>query len=354
MRMLLIGLGVIVALLLGRMAWVLVPASGALTPKEPVAPGECAPVQIAPGTEDVTIDPVTGLVFVSAAERRTGETAHTNGIYVFDPADPGSVRRVSADSPADFRPHGISLWRGQDENGADIARLFVISHPAGAHQVLIYDVAADGMLTHLETVTDPAIRSPNDVAGAGPRQFYVTNDVYFGDNLMGYLEAFLGLPLGSIAYYDGEQGRIAARGLSYANGITLTDGGVLYASSLIGRTVHAYARNRDDGSLRAQRRWRVPLGLDNIEQGPDGALYIGGHPDIFAFLDHAEDPETPAPSQVVRFDPDTGEHETVFYSAGEDISASSVGAVHDGRLIVGAVFDSHVLVCSYQNQTRQT
>ncbi len=349
-RAVFIVIAVVLLALAGRAAVTIPPASGAFQDIEETGLSGCERVEIAPGTEDVTIDPDTGLVFVSATERRSGEAAPDNGLYAFPLDDPGAVRRVSIDAPADFRPHGISLWRGETPEGDPLTRLFVISHPASGHQVLIYNVAEDGALAHLRTVTDPALRSPNDLVAVGPEQFYATNDVRFGDTWMGFTEAFLGLPLGSIAYFDGTEGRIAAGGLAYANGIATDPGGeTLYASALIGRSVHVFERERETGALTRTRRISVPLGLDNIEIAPTGDLVIGGHPDIFAFLDHQSDPETPAPSQVVRVDPDSGEHETIFYSDGEAISASSVGAVHDGRLVGGAVFDAHVLVCPIQD-----
>ena len=359
-RALLIVFAVIALLLAGRAAFVVPPAAGVFQDPEETGLEGCERVAVAPGTEDVTIDPRTGLVFVSATERRPRESEpddgipdneiSDNGIYVFPLDEPEALRRVSVDAPVDFRPHGISRWRGEAADGAPITRLFVISHPDSGHQVLIYDVAEDGRLAHVRTVTDPALRSPNDLVAVGPDQFYATNDLRFAGAWMGVVEAFFALPLGSIAYFDGAKGRIAAGRLAFANGIA-TDGTgeTLYASALFGRKVHVFDRDAETGALTRTRRIPVPLGLDNIEIAPDGDLLIGGTPDIFAFRDHRDDANALAPSQVVRVDPEAGTHETIFYSGGEAISASSVGAVHDGRLVVGAVYDPHVLVCPLQD-----
>ncbi len=345
-RAILVLLGLAAAALIARAAYIAVPASGALVAVEPTGVSRCDALEIAPGTEDVTIDPSTGRVFVSAANRRADGTDPRNGIYAFSLDAPSDLRLVSVDAPADFRPHGVSLWRGEGEDGATLTRLFVINHPAVGHQVLIFDVADNGALSHVETVSAPAISSPNDVLGVGPRAFYVTNDVRFRTGVMSFIEALLGLPFGDIAYFDGETARIAAKGFAYANGINMSaDGETLYASALMARKVFVFRRDPETGALSRRARIRVPLGLDNIETGPDGALYIGGHPDVFAFLDHAADARVNAPSQVVRLDPQTRVQETVFYSDGSEISASSVGAVHDGRLVVGAVYDPHVLIC---------
>jgi len=347
-RLILLVLAIALALVIVRVGYVVSRASGTFSQPKYTENSACTPIEIAPGTEDLAYDPLSGLVFVSAAERRSGDMHPRNGIYVFDPAASDSVRLVSIDAPADFRPHGISLWRGDTETGESIARLFVISHPYSGHQVLIYDVAGNGALSHLETVSYDALRSPNDIVGVGPDQFYATNDVYFGDTTMGYLEAFLGLPLGSISYYDGQDGRIVAGGFAYANGVNLSpDGTELYATGFIGRTLHVFDRAPETGELTRTARHAAPLGLDNIEVGTDGALYIAGNVNVFDFLAHQGDPETRAPAHAIRIDPDSGDWNTVFADSGEAIDSPSVATRIGDQLLLGAVFDSHVLVCPY-------
>jgi len=66
---------------------------------------------------------------------------------------------------------------------------------------------------------------------------------------------------------------------------------------------------------------------------------------IFAFLDHQKDPDKRAPPQAVRVNPETGDWSTVFASAGDAIDSTSVIAPAGDHLLLGAVFDSHVLVC---------
>ena len=265
-----------------------------------------------------------------------------NGIYAFSLEDrEHTVRLVSTDTPADFRPHGISLYRE-----GETARLFVVSHPASGSQILIFDIGANGTLSHVRTVTDPAVFSPNDVAATGPDSFYASNDSRFGPNVLGYLEGFFGLPLASIAYFDGEAGRIAADGLTYANGVQLSkDGQTLYAANFIGRKIFVYDRDPATGALTRTTTHRVPLGLDNIELGEHGDLWIGGNSQVFAFLAHQSDPEARAPSHAVRVDPASGAWETVFYNDGTAIDSISVATPVPGALILGAVFDSHVLIC---------
>ena len=74
-------------------------------------------------------------------------------------------------------------------------------------------------------------------------------------------------------------------------------------------------------------------------------MWVAGHSKIFDFLEHAKDPEAIAPSHVIRVNPRNGVESDVLISVNGEINASSVGAVWDNTLIVGAVFDSHVMVC---------
>ena len=341
MRLVFIVLSIVFVTLIARLVYVVVPAAGLLSEAEPTDNTQCEPITIAPGTEDVVYDAQSGLVFVSAAERRSGTMQPSNGIYAFDLTTRGPVRLVSVDTPADFRPHGISLYRD-----GDVARLFVISHPASGDQVLIYDIGPDGTLTHVETVIGEFVRQANDIQATGPDSFYVTNDVYFGASLPGYLEAFFGLPLGGISHYDGQDGETLTRGLRYANGIHLNaDGSQLYASAFLGREVQVFDRDGQSNAIDRIARHRIPLGLDNIALADDGMIYIAGNPEVFSFMAHQADPEARAPSQVVEINPETGEWRSVFYTDGRDIDSASVAVPTPDALLIGAVFDDHVLIC---------
>lgn len=304
----------------------------------------CNALIVSPGTEDVTIDKATGIVFVSAANRRkTPENSiGHDGIYAFSLAAPNEVKRVSLDGPEDFHPHGISLWTGETEK-----RLFVINHQlTGENSVEIFDVAEGGMLSHVKSVMFDDMQSPNDVHAVGSVAFYITNDRGYRTGLMSKLEGYLGLPFASVAYFDGQLGRKVASGLTYANGINQSlDGKHIYVSQIIPRTVSVYTRDAESGALEKLQTIDTNSSPDNIEVDENGMLWVAGHQNLFAFLAHSKDPASSAPSHVMKIDPKTGEHDDVFYDTGEAISASSVGASYNGKLIVGAVFDGHVLIC---------
>jgi arylesterase / paraoxonase len=305
---------------------------------------KCTPLTVSSGTEDVVVDKSTDIVFVSADDRRKTQSgpASINGIYAFSLDDPSTLKLVSTDGPEDFHPHGISLWSGETEK-----RLFVVNHLiTGENSVEIYSIGEGGSLSHIKSVVFDDMQSPNDVHAVGPEAFYVTNDRGFRTGFMSKLEGYLGLPFASVAYYDGIKGRKVIEGLTYANGINQSpDGKHIYVSQVLPRSVTVYARNEDDGGLEKLSVFETNSGPDNIDVDQDGILWVAGHSNLLTFLAHAKDPTVSSPSHILRIDPMNGAKQDIFYDTGALISASSVGAVHKGTLIIGAVFDDHVLIC---------
>lgn len=345
MRGILTVAGLIALAILGWFLWNITRASGVFADLRPKLVDQCRRVDIFPGTEDVTIDPELGVAFISADDRRATAAGKPvqGGVYVLKLDGSDRVAKASPDSFGEFHPHGLSLWRGDDGR----KRLFVINHTVNeGDKVEIFDVGLGGALLHVASVSFAAMTSPNDVQGVGPRSFYVTNDRGYQEGWKAALEAYLALPLSSVAYFDGQDGRIVARGLTYANGVNMSaDGKSVYVSEFLRRSVSVFTRNPETGALRKQRSIGVNTGPDNIEVAADGALWIGGHPKVFDFLKHAEDPAAVAPSHVIRVDPKSGLREDILIDRDGVINASSVGAASDTTLIVGAVFDGHVMVC---------
>lgn len=353
MRTILIAIVILILAIIVRILMMVIPASGMLTPLEETGLDTCRSLEIAPGAEDFAVHYETGRVFVSAAQRRPyhangfphPEGDHSgNGIYSFMLGDPeGTLELVSPDAPVGFSPHGINLLVQDD--GRD--RLFVVNHSLqGYHSIEIFDLSSDGILSWQESIRYPELRSPNDVVAVGHREFYATNDRYFMDEPWTRVEAYLGLPLTSVSYYDGSQGRIVADGLMYANGIDQSpDGSQIYVAEVLGRKLTVYDRAGADGALR--RTGTIPLGTapDNITTAENGTLWIGAHPRVFEFLAHAKDETLTAPSHVVSVDPSTDEVSTELVSLNGELNASSAAIKADGTLLVGAVLDSHILIC---------
>ncbi len=311
------------------------------------------------GTEDLLIDRDTGWVFVSSYDRRAelfGTGQHRGRIEAFQLGnlDAGIIDLTTA-LPEDFRPHGLSLYSGPEGK-----RLFAINHPGdGTQPIEIFDVAygADGtpMLTHAESIQDPLIISPNDLVAVGPRQFYAGNDfsIRERDGLDYQLELFGRLNRTTLVYYDGAQASVAARGLTYANGVNVSpDGRTLYLAETTDGTLRIYDRDPSTGAL-AQRSGpaglvRLGAGLDNIDIDDQGRVWVAAHPKLFALRPHMESPANLSPAQVIMIDPDDsgfGDIVEVYLGSGALASGSSVAAYYRGQMVIGVIFDKHVVIC---------
>ncbi|HNR88278.1 MAG TPA: SMP-30/gluconolactonase/LRE family protein [Spirochaetota bacterium] len=306
----------------------------------------CSRVTDIPGPEDIVIDRAAGIAFISSDDRR----AALRGKRV-----PGAVYRYRLTvehavpeniTPAlafEFHPLGIDLYRS-----GETVRLFAVNIRADGKYIEIFDYR-DGALTHVESLHSDLITSPNDIAAAGPRSFYVTNDCGLTSPLGRTIENYLKLPLGSVVHFDGVRFTTAARRLVYANGIALSrDGKRLFVASLLGRSLEVYDRDPAQGTL--DHSASIDLGTcpDNISVDNMGALWIAAHPQVMKVMPHRDNPSLLSPSQVltVSFGPDGGFRITdVYVDPGTGISASSVGAATDGRLLIGTIFDPMFLDC---------
>ena len=342
-------LGFFLVLVLAVAGWVvhLLWSAGQFKTIESHFSGTCRPVRGVVGAEDITIHPVTGVAYISACDRRALRAGQNGrgGIYTYDlKADqPVPVKLTSGPGP-DFQPHGISLF--VDSGGRDA--LFVINHSGGTHKIEIYDLRADG-LVHRETVADPALVSPNDIVAVGRDSFYASNDHRFTGGFLKTVEDYLKLPLANIVYYDGRGFTEAAAGIGYPNGINVSpDGRTLYVAGTTQMALKVFDRDLQSGGLTLKETLAFDTGLDNIEVGPDGALWIGAHPQLLKFVAHSKDAARRSPSQVLRVRlNDDGQHQSdeIYLDRGEALSGSSVGAVYQSRLLIGSVFEEKILDC---------
>jgi arylesterase/paraoxonase len=324
-------------------------STGQFKALEPHYAGECTPITGVVGPEDITIHPETGVAYISASDWRAavqGQPAN-GAIYAYDlNAQAPQLLHLLPGASADFHPHGISLYVG--ESGQD--SLFVVNHEEGRHRIEIYDLRA-GQLVHRKTITDSMLISPNDIVAVGPDKFYVSNDHRYNAGLMQVLEDYLQLKLSNVIYYDGSRFWEVASGIGYANGINVSaDGKILYLCAVSEGALHIYHRNIASGKLILREKLDLATGVDNIEIDSRGGLWIGAHPQLLKFVQHARDPAKLSPSQILHLRPKAGggyDIKEVYLNLGEEISASSVAAVYKNRMLVGAVFDPKFLDCKW-------
>ncbi len=314
---------------------------------EPHFAGQCDPVIGMVGPEDITFIPNENSVLISSYDRR---------IEAEDPSQAiaGSIFHYNLDtqkfsklSPEleDFRPHGFSLYKMT--NGE--TRLFVINH-AGKQQTVDIFSLKQNKLTLLRSIQSEKLNSPNDIVAVGPEQFYATNDHYYSSGLMHVLENYLTLPISNVMYFDGENYKQVASGISFANGINVSaNGKQLYLASLTSLKVYVYQRDLISNELSLLKKINTNTGVDNIELDENGDLWIGAHPQTLKLASYAKNLQARSPSQVIKIKVSDGSFDvkSVYLNNGDPIAGSSVAAVKGNRMLIGSVFDNKILDCSF-------
>ena len=301
------------------------------------------------GAEDITIDRSIRKALVSSDDRRsTREGKEIKGaIYLLDylAQPPVFIDLTAKIDQKDFHPHGISLYH---DLGDSTKWLFVVNHRQVGHFVEIFQFT-DSTLIHKESITDPAICSPNDVVGVGKHQFYFTNDHNVGGGVDRWKD-YLMIGTAQVGFYNGKNVEIFDTGLGYGNGINLSKNGeLIYVACSTERKVIAYERSTHKriGELDCQ------TGLDNIELDEKGNLWIGCHPKLLVFAGHSKDATKRSPSQVLKIEPDVNDFSKskireVYLNDGNPLSGSSSAAVDGDLLLLGTVFDDGVGVGKWQ------
>ena len=343
MRKWLLALGILLALVAAwivRLYWV----TGELKTLEPHFAGECSAVTGATGAEDIVIHRPTGVAFVSAADRREAMAGRSprGSIHLYALAHPErGLRNLTPAASSEFHPHGLSLHVGPDGR----TTLFAINHERGRHTVEVYRWNGEA-LSHERTITDDLMVSPNDVHAVDQERFYVTNDHANPPGFARTVEEYLQREISNVLYYDGSSFREAATGIGLPNGVNGSpDGRTLYVASTITGSIRLFAVDPASGALSPKGRVETGSGVDNIDVDAGGRVWVGAHPKLLTFVRHVSDPAVPAPSQVLRIEPGSGAVEEIYLDLGTSLSGSSVGAFHDGRLLIGTVFDPKFLDC---------
>ncbi len=295
------------------------------------------------GAEDITIDFSTGIALVSSDDRRrTAAGQPVNGdIFLLNLKNnnpiPQSLKHQIG--LTDFHPHGISLYT----NSADSTKwLFVVNHKKSSNAIEIFEFR-DSLLIHNRSIENEFIISPNDIEGTGKNTFYFTNDHDTKGGVSSWKD-FLVIGTGQLGYFDGNKAEILAKGIRYANGVTLSPNGKkIYVAACTDGSILAY----DVHPFKQVEKIKCNTGVDNLTWDEEGNLWVGAHPKMLAFLSHAKNAAKRSPSEVLKITFPKGKKAIVnqmYLNDGNPLSGSSVAVPYNGKLFVGGVFDDGVLV----------
>lgn len=339
----------VIILMIGSFALRTVWHSGAFKTITNTFSGSTRKVEGIPGVEDLTIDQITGIAFLSSDDR-WASTLHKKSvkgaIYRLNLNDslPQPINLTDGFEQEDFHPHGISLFSNSDGRKF----LFVVNHRVEGNFIEIFEYANDS-LKHVESISHDLIISPNDVVGVGEKQFYFTNDHNEKASTWRYIKDLLTIGTGNVCYYDGQTVQeTAVHGVKYANGVNISlDRKKVYVAATSDLKVLVYDRDSASGVLTKSGEINTNTGVDNIEIDAEDNLWIGCHPQLLKFLSHAKDEGAKSPSEIIRLKKlsnEKFEQETIYMNDGTEISASSVGAVYKNKLLIGPVFQRHFII----------
>jgi len=335
-----LALGVVLALSLWwveRYRW-----AGGFRAIRPHFAGACRAIDGLRGPEDITVDPSTGIAYISAYDRGAGPGEPASGaLYAYPLNRPNSEpTNLTPDAGPDFRPHGISLYRHPDGE----KKLFAVNHADAGHGIEIFSLAG-AALEHERTIRHPALSAPNDLVAVDASRFYVTNSSRHDGGWLGWLEEAFRLDLANVLYYDGAVFSEAIGGLGAPNGINVDHHGEeVYVASAFDQAVHIYGRDAATGALAPKRRVSLGSRLDNVEVDGRGALWVAARA---RFLDG------PQPSQVFRIALAPGatpQVDEIYLNDSEELANSSVAAVYGRRLLIGSSREHGFLDCLMERE----
>jgi len=295
-----------------------------------------------PGPEDMQVDYQTGLLFISATNRRKMDPNSTeDGIYLFDTRSQALPKLLPTTFTGEFHPHGISLLRIDTS-----LYVFAVNHNSQGEFIERFKFEKNA-LTHLTSYSSAKMCCPNDVVAMDIDKFYVTNDHGTNKGLMRTLEDYLRIARSSIVYFNGNEFTTEVKSILYANGINKSlDNKFIYAASTTGGSLLVYSIG-SNGSLIEHHIEELGTGVDNIDIDEDGNLWIGAHPKLLDFVSHAKDSTNISPSQVLKLVAhDNNQSFTVkeiYMNDGSEISASSVAVYYKKELFIGVVLDYSLL-----------
>uniref|UniRef100_A0A3Q2PID8 Paraoxonase n=1 Tax=Fundulus heteroclitus TaxID=8078 RepID=A0A3Q2PID8_FUNHE len=300
------------------------------------------------GSEDITILG-NGLAFISAGLKFPGfpSSDEPGKIYTLDLKGP-HLKPVELRMPRNFElesfnPHGISVYTDPSDG---TVYLFVVNHPQFESQIEIFKYVEDGAsLVHLKTIKHELLHSVNDIVAVGLESFYATNDHYFSNKLLKFLELFVLMPWTNVVYYSPDEVKVVSEGYHFANGINMSpDQRHIYVANIFNHSVNVLEKNEDNTLTPVKS---VPVGslCDNIEVDPEtGDLWMGCHINakkVFFF-----DPKDPPGSEVIRIQNILSDQPVVtqvYADDGHVIMGSSVASVYGGKLLIGTV--THKALC---------
>ncbi|XP_015709096.1 serum paraoxonase/arylesterase 2 isoform X2 [Coturnix japonica] len=298
---------------------------------------------------------LVGIAAALAAERLLAFRSRLNATREVDPVALPNCRLIkgieTGSEDIDILPNGLAfissglkypgLKSFAPDKPDDTVYLFVVNHPHQKSTVELFKfMEDDNSLVHLKTIRHDLLTSVNDVVAVGPDSFYATNDHYFTDFILMFLEMYLGLTWSNVVYYSPKEVKEVAAGFYSANGINISpDKKYIYIADIFDHSVHVMEKHAD-WNLTHVKTLQLDTLADNLSVDPDtGDIWTGCHPNGMKLL--YDDPNNPPASEVLRIQNILAEQPTVtrvYAENGTVLQGTSVATVYNGKLLIGTVF----------------
>ena len=297
-----------------------------------------------PGAEDITVSVNDSFALISSTNRRVYPPIEEEigGIYLMNLKTGNfEFKQVSPIFSRSFAPHGISMIK--TNNGYHV---MAINHTLTGHSIEVFKLINDSLLFE-RSLTNKSMISPNDIVMVDENHFYFTNDHGYTKGFGKLLEEYVGLPASDVVYFDGQNYRVVADAIAYANGINFDKKrNLIFVASPRKFLIKVYSKT-SDGSLEFIEDIPCGMGVDNIELDTDGNLWAAGHPNLLKFKAYAQGKEKTSPSEIVKINYRSKNDftvEQIYSNDGSIISASSVAASYGDFIIAGNVMDTKLLI----------
>ena len=315
--------------------------NGVFSKVEPGTPGTCQIVANLPGVQDM--EAAGDHLFLSVGSaRRPGPQ---DGIYAMPLSGGRPVKLTGA--PKDFHPRGIGLYRTPDA-----LLLYAVNRRSnGRFSIDSFEIASGApALSAQGTIQGGLMIDPQDVAVAGPNQFYVANGTASTNPVIRGLQTYGIIPGGNILYFNGTAFSPLADGLYGTRSLLLTqDGGHLIIGGLLSRSLTTYTREPFTGQLSDDETLNLSTGPDKLSLDAQGQVLVAGHADLLEWRAAAADRGKRAASQILRVALVNGVPQSktqIYGNAGSQLAGASVAVAAGNRLLVGSNLDTRLIACS--------
>lgn len=302
----------------------------------------CSKVFNVIGPEDMAKLPGTSLIAISSDPRSEGPKNNRGNIYLYDTVKNEQVLLQEIDFPKEFSPHGIDII--QKGNHFLIYAIDQYNETQTRIDVLNLDLAQKS-ISFQKRIESEFLTAANDLSLIGEERFFFTRDFNTKNKLLVTAQQYLRFPTGSVWMYDkGKLNQLAGH-LFYANGIQFdSQHSTLYVSEMLNKLIHAYSFRNNQLDL--EKSIHLPDGIDNLTLYQN-EIIAAGHPNLISLKKMRDDRKHKSPSVIYSIDLNLSKITKLYENDGAQIAATSVGLkISNEQLILGSVFDDHILSCS--------